>query len=83
MMYRDKPNEIFGYCIPEKQTVVDLQERQLCALEFSFGCGRIQAVLPHFEAQACEPEYNWIGVAESTCTQRRLQLKGDIKVMRG
>ncbi|KAJ5141350.1 hypothetical protein N7526_002345 [Penicillium atrosanguineum] len=83
IVYRHKPNKVFGYRIPGKQTVIDLQERQLCALDVSFGAGGIQAVPPRFEAQTREPEYNWIGVAGSTCAIKRLELNGTLKAMRG
>lgn len=83
VVYKHKPNEIFGYRIPGKQTMIDLQERQLCALDIYFGSDGIQAVLPLFETQTCEPECKWIGVAGSTCRKKRLELNGAIRVMRG
>jgi len=83
MVYRYKPNELFGYCIRAKQTAIDSQERQLYALDVSFDEGGIQALLPCFEGQIRETETNWIRVTGTACPQKRLDLNGAIRAMRG
>jgi hypothetical protein len=85
LVYKCRPNEIFGYRLPGKQTAIDLRGRQLSALDFSVGYGGIHALRPCFKDGTSEIAARWIGLPtkDDSSPRIRFEIGPNLRAMRG